>query len=527
MLQSAPADDDEVPRVIPEDERPFFDASPFATLLFTPELVMLDCNAAHASLTGKGPDAIRGQRIFDVFPPDPQAEGPSTEDVIRASVERTTATMRPDEPPVQKHALERGDGTFEQHFWRMIHSPVVRDGTVVAIRQDTWDVTEAVQSERRQASLRRMAGTITAVAFWEYDPAADALTRTREFDAIFGMPPVSKGLEAGGAVSIAPYMECVVPEDRERIEGAIAEMLAGPLHAMRQLQYDLHRPDGERRTVVVRGETTRGADGQTIMIGTTLDVTDLHANEERLEALLEEKEVLLGEVNHRVKNSLQLVDSLLSMEARRAPDGPGRARFLAAVGRVRAVAAAHASLYHDEDVRTVEFASHLRHFCAHLVEGLGGGTRGIELDIETEPVTLHAEKAVPLSIMVNELITNAFQHAFGPVDTANPGAVVGVSFGLTERGYALTVFDNGAAHADMNGTEGSEATSSATAAVERDVELFSETVGLALKPFSRSDGAHKARGTGLPLVETLARQIGATVTRSHKDGWHTRIEFPA
>lgn len=519
---------------MPDDERPFFDASPFATLMFTPDLVMLDCNATHSRMTGLPPEALRGRSMFDVFVKDPDAEGPDTEEVVRASVQRAVETGQPDEAPVQEHGLPRGDGTFEQRFWRMIHSPVTRNGAVVAIRQDSWDVTASVQAQLRQDSLRRMAGSATAIAFWEYDPAADALTRTRELDAIFGFDAAATGPQPDtpppGTVSLAPYTACVHPGDVERIETMIAEMMAGPLHEVRQLEYRLRRPDGEERKVVVRGETALGAEGRPVLIGTTLDVTDIHANEARLAALLEEKEVLLGEVNHRVKNSMQLVDSLLSMEARRAPDGPGRARFLAAVGRVRAVAAAHASLYHDEDVRTVEFASHLRHFCAHLVEGLGGDTRGIVLDIESEPVTLVAEKAVPLSIIVNELITNAFQHAFGGPDGAPAGASVGVTFGAAPGGYALAVSDNGAALGGAQGTEGDVATSSITEAVLGHDDLLAERADLGREaervgePFVASS---MPIGTGLRLVETLARQIGATVTRSHDDGWHTRIEFPA
>ena len=367
-----------------------------------------------------------------------------------------------------------------------------------------------------------MAGTITAVAFWEHDPATGLVIRSRELDAIFGFPPPSGNEAMLKPVPVAPYVERVVAEDRPRIEALIEEMTNGPLHRWRELEYRLRRPDGEKRRVSVRCETTTGADGQNVIIGTTLDVTDIHANEARLESLLADKEALLGEVNHRVKNSLQLVDSILSLEARRLSGVEGHARFMAAVRRVRAVAAAHASLYHDEDVRTLEFAGHLRNFCAHLVEGLGDRARGIALDIETEPVTLPAEKAVPLSLIVNELVTNAFQHGFGEGDEPVEGGTVGIVFDRAPRGYRLSVFDNGASLDGISGTEGRNQASSVIASLEREGDLLTESA----EP-GRDPQGSVAGGTGLRLVKTLARQIDATVTRSHDDGWHTTIEFAA
>ena len=475
------------------DFRALFDAAPFATLLLTPDLVVIDGNAAHARLTGVSAEALRSRHLFDAFPKNPDQGGPDTEAVIRASVARVLATRAPDEPPVQRHDLARPDNGFEPRYWRMIHSPVLRGGAVIAIRQDAWDVTEAVRTAERQQALQRIAGTISGIAFWEHDPETGIMVRTPELDAIFGFPPPDPAGDDGATVgtpgNITPFMARVHPDDAARLVEGTAEMLAAGPGAVRSLEYRITRTDGAERRVAVRGEVGRGADGRVVIVGTTLDVTDLHANEARLETLLAEKEVLLGEVNHRVKNSLQLVGAILALEARGAAPAE-RARLDSAVKRVQAVAAVHASLYHDDDVRTVEFGAHLRDVCARLAESLGAPERGIALVVAAAPVTLRAEVAVPLALIVNELVTNAFKYAFPEAVPA--GARVDVSLRQRNHEVVLQVADNG-------GEGGTES----------------------------GGGASSQQGSGLgsKLISILSRQIGATVTLERDAGWSTKIAF--
>ncbi len=482
--------------------RPYFDASPFATLLFTPDLVLIDSNAAHVRASGVPSQVLRGRAMFDVWPKNPNHAGPDTEDVLRTSIARVLETKASDEPPVQRHDLPSGNGAFEARFWRMIHSPVIENGEVVAIRQDSWDVTDAIMMTERQQAMQRIAGSIAGIAFWELDVDADTIVRTPELDAIFGFPRLELVSGPGGPASPAteldPFRRCVHPDDAPRFDAVIAEMVAAGAGSVRQIEYRLIRPSGDVRRVAVRGEMNVGLEGQPVIVGTTLDVTDLHANEARLEGLLSEKEMLLGEVNHRVKNSLQLVSSILSLEARQA-DERERARLMSAAARVHAVSAVHASLDHNDDVRTVEFGAHLRQFCGRLADSLGAEARGIAVLIETEAVTLQAETAVPLSLIVNELVTNAFKYAFA--DQAPAGSRVSVSFSRSSGSdgeLILVVTDNG--------TEPS--------AREPDPDRSALAVPL-------------SSGLGARLVSTLASQIGASVSTERAGGWTTRIVFMA
>lgn len=489
MTDPAPAD----MRAAPPDARAFFDASPFATLHFTPDLVLVDCNGTHARMTGVDAEALRGRPMFEVFPSNPEAGGPDTEAVIRASVARAIASRASDEPPTQRHDLPRGDGTFGVRYWRMIHSPVVHDGAVTGVRQDSWDVTEAVQLVERQRAMQRIAGSIAGIAFWEHDPATSTMIRTPELDRMFGFPPPNVDEFGGGSIGrptdMTRFHERVHPDDMETLARGTAELFTRGEGAAQQTEYRVILPGNEVRTLAVRGEVSRGAQGQPIIVGTTIDVTDLHAKEARLQTMLDE-------VNHRVKNALQLIGAILAIEARSAPAGE-RARLNASAARVQAVAAVHAALYEDDDIRSVAFADHLRGFCNRLAGSMGADERGIALRVEAEHVTLLADTAIPLSLIVNELVANAFKYAFPPGADVPADAEVAVTFGRrSDGGLTLIVADNGG--------------------------------GGGTRPPAEASSLHgSATGLGTKLIAALARQIGASVSTRHDGGWSTRIEFDA
>ncbi|MGR3435441.1 MAG: sensor histidine kinase [Shimia sp.] len=262
-------------------------------------------------------------------------------------------------------------------------------------------------------------------------------------------------------------------------------------------QLDVHyrRADGTMFWMRVVGEPVRDADGKTI--GATVALVDID-DELRL---LEEKEILLGEVNHRVKNSLQLVSSILSLQARAAQ--PEAATLLdSASARVRAIASVHAGLYHDEDVRSVEFGDYLKRFCKTLADGLGAAERGISLNVEAETVTLPADQAVPLSLVINELVTNSFKYAFtdDEADQRGEGRAaprVDVCLSRDDDGkLIIEVADNGR-------TAGTDPVSHA----------------------SENYTSDEAGGLGTKLTTILARQLGATITRKQADGWVVRVEL--
>lgn len=429
---------------LPEAWQVFFDASPFATLMLTPDLRLIGCNIEHVRNSGVTSDAMRGRFMFDVWPKNPEETGPDTESMIRKSIARAIETRQADEMPIQKHDLSRDDGSFEPRYWRIIHSPIVVNDKVVAIRQDSWDVTAAVLEAERQERLQQVAGAVAGIAFWELDVAADRIVHSPEFDQLFGFP-LDEGLSRDRPFST--YAERFHHDDREMIETAISELLSEGVGAARQFEYRIVQPDGEIRHALVRGEAAAGEDGNTLLTGVTFDISDIYAKEMQLAELVRQKEALLDEVNHRVKNSLQLVSSILAIEARKASGEEGL-RLKAAVTRIQSVAAVHASLYQGGDVKTVEMQSHLRQFCDHLYDSLGASERGISLIVEMDRTMIPADKAIPLSLIVNEVVTNALKYAFSENNLPSPSVIVSLKRDI-DGSLLLSVSDNG----NSQGTE--------------------------------------------------------------------------
>ena len=159
---------------------------------------------------------------------------------------------------------------------------------------------------------------------------------------------------------------------------------------------------------------------------------ELEKAKQALEAQVQEKELLLKEVNHRVKNSLQIVSSILNLQL---PDVAGTEAADAirnAAARVRAIAAVHERLYTGEDTRTVRLDTFLRDLC-HDIRRASGSPEGIETDFDR--VDVPTDMAVPLALIVNELVTNVIKHVGPPCGIALRAEAAGA--------LKLTISDKG------------------------------------------------------------------------------------
>ena len=134
--------------------------------------------------------------------------------------------------------------------------------------------------------------------------------------------------------------------------------------------------------------------------------------EEELKRSLAEKIVIIKEVHHRVKNNFQIVSSLLSLQASTISDEATKMILLESENRIRSMALIHEKLYESEDYSRIDFSDYLRSVTMHLDAAYRGSERGIRLHYKTEPVMLSIELAIPLGLVLNELVTNAFIHAF-------------------------------------------------------------------------------------------------------------------
>jgi PAS domain S-box-containing protein len=138
----------------------------------------------------------------------------------------------------------------------------------------------------------------------------------------------------------------------------------------------------------------------------------LREREERLSASLAEKEILLKEIHHRVKNNMQVISSLVDLQADEVKDDAVRGIFQDIIYRVRSMAMVHEKLYQSADLSRVDFGDYAQSLLQYLWRAQGAANGGFQLDLELESILMPVNAAVPCGLILNELFSNALKHAF-------------------------------------------------------------------------------------------------------------------
>lgn len=202
--------------------------------------------------------------------------------------------------------------------------------------------------------------------------------------------------------------------------------------------------------------------------------------EEKIRKSLDEKEVLLKEIHHRVKNNLQIISSLLNLQTGQVKDRHLQEILRESQNRIRSMALIHERLYRSVDFSRVDFAQYVNGLTTYLVRSYAADSRSFNLRVDVQDVSLGVDVAIPCGLIINELVSNCLKHAFPP----GVQGEVAVTVRREGEEYLLRVEDDGV------GLPG-------------DIDL------------------KKVESLGLQLVETLSTQIGATIAITSAPGHGT------
>jgi PAS domain S-box-containing protein len=173
------------------------------------------------------------------------------------------------------------------------------------------------------------------------------------------------------------------------------------------------------------------------------DISGQRQHEVEMQDALREKETLLREVYHRVKNNLQVISSLFNLQLRTLTDGAARLALADAAQRVRAMALVHEKLYQSSSLSVIDLDDYLDDLLQRLGTSSGATERDIALECKCPPLRIGIDTAIPLGLIVNELFGNAVKHAFPDSFEAFGRRLISVVVTITDAGFSLVVQDNG------------------------------------------------------------------------------------
>ncbi len=313
------------------------------------------------------------------------------------------------------------------------------------ISTDITDHKRGEEALRESEERLRYALETVQLGAWDLDLRDHSAMRSLEHDRIFGYE------EPLPTWTYETFLEHILPEDRQMVDNKCR-------HAIKtqgdwNFECRIRRIDGTVRWIWTTGHhQTDNIGAVRRMSGIIQDITSRKQTEETLKSLLSEKEILLREVHHRIKNNMNTIMALLSVQSNALKDSPAVSSLEDARCRVRSMMVLYDKLYRSKDFRAISTRDYLRALIGEIVENFPNhGQVTVETEIDDHP--LDAKILSPIGIIINELVTNILKHAF----VGKTKGLIRVSFSLKDHRASLTVHDDGVGlpeSVDLEGTAG-------------------------------------------------------------------------
>ncbi|HEX6982719.1 MAG TPA: PAS domain S-box protein [Balneolaceae bacterium] len=358
---------------------------------------------------------------------------------------------------------------------------VVNPGTyfgedvVIANGRDISERYEADKMLRESEEMFRQLFLNAPMAIAFMDERQEIKTVNKAFTDVFGYSTEDvRGLDID---------RLIVPDDEMEIAQKISkDVLEGEsgLKSGRRIRKDKSLID-----VFIYGVPVI-VDGKTVAIfGIYIDISERKEAEEKIKKSLKEKEVLLAEIHHRVKNNLAVITGLLELQSYNTSSEEASSVLKASQMRINSIALVHEKLYQNEDLSEISFDVYIKQLTDVITSSLSSDATAISIQIEAEAVKLTVGQAIPCGLIINELITNAHKHAF-------PGRKTGsIHISLIEEDLMVKL------------------------------QVSDDGVGIPLKA-----DLDNPKSLGLTLIRTLSKQLnGKAAFSDHKPGTQFNLEF--
>jgi PAS domain S-box-containing protein len=455
-------------------------------LVLDPQGRIVDVNPAARAIAGRSRAAIMGEMASQVFPTVPEVSP------ANLGLEVTRELVR----------LGEGDdeGIYDLRVRPLLDRRSNLTGWVVVLH----DITVHHRAEEQIRSLKEFNEGIVQ------NMAEGIVVQDADGNLTFVNPAAARLLGHTPEGLLGQHWTAIIPPDQQPIvQQADQRRASGESDHYEVVAV---RKGGTRLPLLVHGSPIMDADtgkfAGTLAVFT--DITERVQAEDRLRSSLQEKEVLLQEVHHRVKNNLQIVSSLLDMQCL-SVDSPDAIDALQdSRNRVKAMAVVHERLYQSPDLASVDVVDYVQGIVKHLALIYQYETRGIRCDVEVRDVVLGLDAAIPCGLIINELVSNALKHGF-PLDSPPPGE------GEDERYIRIALYSEEQALPQGDSEIGAGPDETRIA-----LEVSDNGVG----PPPDAD-LLQPQSLGLQLVTTLVLQLQGTIEIDVSGGTAFKITFPS
>lgn len=334
-----------------------------------------------------------------------------------------------------QHAINLSDGRIK---WAMCSGiPIMDENNNVfkleGIVQDITENKKAQDSLCRSEKLLNDAQSIAKLGSWSKDYIS---TETYWSDELFNIFEIEKKPSQN---LYAAYLNTLNEHDKKKMIKCVDDAISQgkTWHVEHLINFE----DGREKWVLESGMAIKDDKGNTIKLeGIVQDITEIKKYELTILNNIKEKEILIKELHHRVKNNMQVISSMLSLQAHLISDPKIKTIFNDSQQRIKSMAAVHDLLYRSDNLTQINFSIYIKTLIADLIKLYEGADHNVELKIEMPELFFNLETSISLGLLVNEIITNSLKHALKGDKKST------ITFNMqskNESNFVLIISDNG------------------------------------------------------------------------------------
>lgn len=458
-----------------EKYKTLFDLSPDYVVVVDPDGVVLDINQRLNEDISISKEECIGKDINEIF------KSFADDSIFKEDFLDKLLTRDQDKPMEIKVLQDR-----EVIYLEMHHAPIMKQGKIFAIQIIFRNITQRKNAEKALIESRERLSDVNAYLETIINASPFAIVDLYPDGRVKSLwNPAAENIFGWKSEEVlGKHLPFLNGKNSEEFQYIIQRSLSN--ESKSDVELECARKNGEMIHTMMATAPLMNADGNIQgVLATFVDISDMIAAENQIMASLEEKEVLLREIHHRVKNNLQIISSLMNLQSEYTHEPEILKMFQESKNRIRSMALIHEKLYQSKDLAHIDFVEYLKSLVDMLLGFYREKSNNIDVSLKCGEINLEIDTAISMGLIVNELLSNCFKHAFPGQNSGE----VSITLFRSGKNYLLEVADNGVGIPD-------------------DVDI------------------KKTDSLGLLIVHTLTLQLKGTLEHFNDEGTKFRLSFP-